>query len=208
MMTKRAEYTKEKIQQAMLALLAEKPYETITMADVAQRAGRNRATVYRHYGDKESLLLAYFETAVETIKEDLVYPQSDIGQSTSQITYANLLVFYNHVAENQLLYRALFTSAAGSMIRTRFRRFIAGAIIHIMAKDGNLALLPKPPNVVANLVADMVVGGIIWWLESEANVEPRVLAEMVVRLGETGMFGLTGQEVTEGDISFRPFSSN
>ena len=207
-MTKRSEQTKAKLQQAMLDLLAKKPYEAISMEDLARQAGRTRVTVYRHYGDKQGLLLACFESIVETIKEDVIYPQEVSGKSASQIAYTNILVFYTHVANNQALYRALFATSAGNNIRTRFRRFVAGVALGVIEQEGSLDKLPPPANVVGNLVADMIVGAIIWWLESDSTFEPALLAEIALRLAETGFFGLTGHVVTEEDISFRPFPSN
>lgn len=207
-MTKRAEHTKERIHQALLDLLQEKPYEIISMSEIAQKAACSRVTVHRHYGSKDNLLLDCYEETVEAVKEDLLYSQDLADKSASELAYANIVVFYTHVAENRALYRALFSTVVGNTIRTRFRRFVAGATMRMMQEEGNIDLLPVAPNVVANLTADMVVGAIIWWLESNSNFAPTLLAEIVLRVSETGIFGLTGQRVRESDISFVPFPAN
>ncbi|MBO5365138.1 MAG: TetR family transcriptional regulator, partial [Peptococcaceae bacterium] len=41
--------SKTMIRQAFLELLQEKPYEKITVTDIAQRADLNRSTFYAHY---------------------------------------------------------------------------------------------------------------------------------------------------------------
>lgn len=207
-MTKRSETTKKNIQQAMLKLLLTNPYPAITMSDIAQQAKRTRVTVHRHYNTKDDLLLDCFELVSEEIKEKLVYPQEAPDKSPSYIAHANLVVFYTHVADNEALYRALFSTVAGITIRTRFRRMIAGTLLRIMQESGTLAKLTAPPYVVANLISDMLIGAIIWWLESASKIKPAILAEIVVRIGETGMFGLAGQVATPEDISFTPFPSS
>lgn len=41
----------------------------------------------------------------------------------------------------------------------------------------------------------MVVGALELWLAHETKYESALIAELVLRLAEAGMFGLTGQEV-------------
>ena len=52
----RAKRTKNYIQNAFADLLTEKDFETISIQDIMDRAGLNRATFYNHYQDKYELL--------------------------------------------------------------------------------------------------------------------------------------------------------
>jgi AcrR family transcriptional regulator len=52
----RIKRTRALIQQAFLALLEEKGFQTITVQDITQKAEINRATFYAHYPDKFVLL--------------------------------------------------------------------------------------------------------------------------------------------------------
>lgn len=205
-MNRRTEETREKLQQAFVALLQTKSYEAITMEDIARQANRTRVTVYRHYGDKEAMLLDCFSNTIETLKDDLTYPNEAPEKSASQLSYANILIFYTHAAVNRPLYYALFCSSASSTVQPRFRRVIAGIINIHMHQEGTLAAMPAPPSMVANLLAGLIVGAMVWWLESKSDYEPSLLAEVVVRMSETGVFGLTGQTVLASDMSFRPFA--
>ena len=55
------ERTKESLKDAMFALMKEKEYPSITMSEVAQKAGYGRATLYRHFQSKEDIIKFYFE---------------------------------------------------------------------------------------------------------------------------------------------------
>ena len=44
----------------MMALIAEKPYETVTVQDVIDRADVSRSTFYAHFTDKDHLLIEAF----------------------------------------------------------------------------------------------------------------------------------------------------
>ncbi len=56
--------TRKLIREALVALLAEKNFESVTVQDIAERATVNRATFYAHFTDKFALLDAM-------IREDL-----------------------------------------------------------------------------------------------------------------------------------------
>src|SRR5690348_1078975 len=60
--------THKLLQEAMIALIAERGFDAITVGDIADRAMVNRATFYRHYEDKYDLVAKIFEeTANELI---------------------------------------------------------------------------------------------------------------------------------------------
>lgn len=52
----RVRRTRQWLQEALMALLAEKSFQAITVQDIAERAQVNRVTFYAHFDDKEALL--------------------------------------------------------------------------------------------------------------------------------------------------------
>lgn len=57
--------TRKKLFDALGQLLAEQPFDTITMSQIATRAKVGRTAVYNHFEDKEVLLLAYMSEATK-----------------------------------------------------------------------------------------------------------------------------------------------
>ena len=53
------EHTTSKIFAALRALLYERGYDSLTLADIAEAAGMSRTAMYHYVPDKESLLVAY-----------------------------------------------------------------------------------------------------------------------------------------------------
>ncbi|QHT62750.1 TetR/AcrR family transcriptional regulator [Paenibacillus lycopersici] len=51
--------TKESITESLFLLLKEKDYATITVTDIAQKAGVSRMAFYRHYRDKSQVIEEY-----------------------------------------------------------------------------------------------------------------------------------------------------
>ncbi|MDF9445568.1 TetR/AcrR family transcriptional regulator, partial [Limosilactobacillus mucosae] len=66
-------YTRRQLQNAMIELLEEKPFEKITINDIASHVHVNRSTVYRYYDDKYDLL--------ETIEDQLLAEMNDLRDS-------------------------------------------------------------------------------------------------------------------------------
>ncbi len=58
------ELTRQRLFDALAQLMAEQPFDSLTMSQIAQRAGVGRTAVYNHFADKESLLLAYMTRTV------------------------------------------------------------------------------------------------------------------------------------------------
>ena len=53
------ERTRARLFEALGSLMGEQSFESITMSQIAERAGVGRTAVYNHFADKEVLLLAY-----------------------------------------------------------------------------------------------------------------------------------------------------
>jgi AcrR family transcriptional regulator len=65
----RVRRTRQLLQEALLALMAEKNFDAISVQDITERATLNRATFYAHFQDKYALFAGYsrewFRTALE-----------------------------------------------------------------------------------------------------------------------------------------------
>ena len=205
-MTSRREKTRQQLQQTFEEMLHEQPYEEITLEEVAKRVGRTRTTIYRHYKKKEDLLMDCFYEAIEGVKDEVVLDPAVFDGMVSQMAYHNLCVLYSHVADRPALYRALLTSEASPAVRSRFRRVVAGISMHMLIQGGTFSSLKAPTDMVSAMIAEMFVGAIVWWLESDSAHDPTVMAEVALRMVEMGTFGLARQKPIPSDASYRPFS--
>ena len=62
--------TRSWIFDALMLLMDEKPYEDITVSDIALKAGVARPTFYRNYNDKDEVVLQYLNRTFSTEKDD------------------------------------------------------------------------------------------------------------------------------------------
>ena len=79
----RVKRTRDALGDALIALMQEKPFDTITVQDVLDRARVSRSTFYTHYSDKDDLLMSDAEEFFESLsmalsahgdKSDRVFP--------------------------------------------------------------------------------------------------------------------------------------
>src|SRR5215510_7441366 len=79
----RVRRTRDALGDALIALMQEKAFDTITVQDVLDRAHVSRSTFYAHYSDKDDLLMSDAEEFFEAIstalsahgdKSDRVFP--------------------------------------------------------------------------------------------------------------------------------------
>lgn len=59
------EQTRNKLFAALTALMTDRGFDAISLADIASAAGIGRTAVYNHFPDKESLLLAFITEETE-----------------------------------------------------------------------------------------------------------------------------------------------
>lgn len=64
--------SKQLILDGFMKLLSERPLNEITISEIAEEAGVTRLTVYRHFADKENIIIFSFEqnlqSAIDTLK--------------------------------------------------------------------------------------------------------------------------------------------
>src|SRR5829696_4374624 len=100
----RVRRTRDALGDALIALMQEKPFDTIKVQDVLDRAQVSRSTFYAHYSDKDDLLMSDAEEFFEAMsmalsahgdKSDRVFPVRE---------------FFAHLADAQPFFKSLMKS--------------------------------------------------------------------------------------------------
>lgn len=115
------EQTRRRLFTALSALMADRGFEVITLADVAAAAGIGRTAVYNHFPDKESLLVAFIidetERYVETLERSLADVKDPIEQLSTYVrAQAGLKRDYRLAPGPDL--RSLLSPATQQRVRT------------------------------------------------------------------------------------------
>ena len=117
-MDARVRRTRDALGDALVALMHEKPFDTITVQDVLDRAKVGRSTFYAHYSDKDDLLMSdaeeFFEAISMTLsvrgdKSDRVFPVREFfSHITEAKQFVDALVSSGKFHDNMELAHGLF----------------------------------------------------------------------------------------------------
>jgi AcrR family transcriptional regulator len=173
----RVRRTRDALGDALVALMQEKPFDTITVQDVLDRANVSRSTFYMHYSDKDDLLMSDAEEFFEAIsmalsahgdKSDRVFPVQE---------------FFTHLSDVQPFFKALVKSGKYQENMELARGHFARGI------ERRLSELPRarsiPPNqlpAIAFTHAGALLSLLTWWLDRGMRESPQEMDELFHRM--------------------------
>ena len=173
----RVQRTRDALGDALIALMQEKPFETITVQDVLDRAHVSRSTFYTHYSDKDDLLMSDAEEFFEAIsmalsahgdKSDRVFPVRE---------------FFAHLSDVQPFFKALVKSGKFSenmeLARGHFARGIERRLSEL--PRGN-AIPSKELPALAFAHAGALLSLVTWWIDRGMRESPSEMDELFHRI--------------------------
>jgi AcrR family transcriptional regulator len=189
------------LQEAMIELITEKGFDAITVGDIAERAMINRATFYRHYQDKYDLAATIFEEAANHLVEDMkpLHKDSDPGEKEGSLREI-WNQFFEHVAEHARLYRAMLGKNGSSWFAARMREHTIKLMLEQERRwkhpvEPRQQIDPAMPQELPVMqLSHVLIGTIVWWLESEQRYTPRQIAAWFWRFAFYGYLSARGYE--------------
>jgi len=169
--------TRDRLGDALIALMQEKPFDAITVQEVLDRAGVSRSTFYVHYRDKDDLFLSDADDFLEAIATLL----SRRGEKSDRI--APVREFFAHVAEAQQLYTALIEAGIIhdflELAQGHFARGIERRLLELTSVKG--AGL-KQSAATAQALAGALLSLMKWWIDRGKPVPPEQMDGLFHRL--------------------------
>ena len=188
------------LQEAMIELITEQGFDAITVGDIAERAMINRATFYRHYQDKYDLVAKIFEDTANELTENMKPFRKDTGQSETENPPEIWIQFFEHVAEHAQLYRAMLGKNGSSWFASRMREYTIKLMLEQERRwkhqvERSQPVDPAmPQELPAMQLSHVLIGTIVWWLESEKSYTPRQMATWFHRFAFYGYLSALGYE--------------
>ena len=183
----RQQRSRRALVDAMLALLREKPFEQVTIREIAARAGVGYATFFRHYPAKEALLgdVAAVEIAEMLAPTPPLLHETDSRQSTRALCA--------WVAQHRKLWSTLLIGGAAGIVRAEF---IRQARLLSQGAPRPDSWLPSDLAVVHGTGATIDV--LAWWLEQGDAYSSDAIADILNRLVIAPLVGRIGREDWSG----------
>jgi len=208
---RRVQRTRQALRNALLELIKEKGYDSISVEDITQRANLGRATFYLHFKDKEDLLVEEFSEManerariISEIPFSAWLPDLEITSPKSESKPAPpLLMVFQRVANHSDLYRILLKNEKSDRIFERIRKIITQTITEFMqtkVKNDPLPILFEVPiDLLAAYFSGALLSCVDWWLEQETSYSPEEMTRMFQRLFFPGARKILGVFSSETD---------
>jgi AcrR family transcriptional regulator len=170
---RRIRKTRQQLGDALVALILEKGYDSISIKEITDRADVAHATFYRHYRDKDELLAQKLEEVIQEIEAFSREPSLQDAEG---------YLIFKHAEENATLYRILLSSQGTSQVRKRVRQSIAANILKSCKPLRSARHGIIPPDAAANHIAGSMLLLIEWWLDQNMPYPPHHMAKVYQQL--------------------------
>ncbi|MCA9980010.1 MAG: TetR/AcrR family transcriptional regulator [Anaerolineales bacterium] len=177
---RRVRRTHRLLGQALLDLILEQDYDSISITDITNRADLNRATFYLHFGSKEELLIATLEERFDELVQEM--EAHNPNQPTWETLDSERLIF-EHVAEHAAMYRVLLGEGGVGYVAHRIISYIANEVAkEIRAEKPTAVAEPIPIDIIAQHVAGSTYALLCWWLANDMPYTPAEMAHMAQKM--------------------------
>jgi AcrR family transcriptional regulator len=172
-MDARVRRTRDALGDALVALMQEKPFDTITVQDVLDRAKVGRSTFYAHYSDKDDLLMSDAEEFFESISMTL-----SVRGDTSDRVFP-VKEFFSHITEAKPFLDALVSSGKlhdnMELAQGLFARGIERRLSELPRGQG-IPAAERPAIAFAH--AGALLSLLTWWIDRGMRQPPAEMDQL------------------------------
>ena len=193
---RRKQLTRESLQKALIELISEREYDTITIQNIVDRANLGRTTFYQHYDSKDELFIGCHEAIDSKFYLGPHHPLSR-AELLSPETPHGMIAAYQHLDGARRLLYSTFQGTDSVSIMRQIRDRSAQEIesnLRTTFIGFNSAI---PLELLANYLAGAQIALVQWWLEKRRPQTPEELARtfhLLQRATIRDAFGISDRE--------------
>ena len=176
---RRSQRTRHLLSEALVKLIREKDYNTITVSDIIDRANVGRSTFYTHFRDKDDLLAGEMDRVIDVLSRDIPH------ESHEENSLFPSLGLLRHVGEEYELYKALVWSSGIDLLIKHMQKSLSTRIEQGLQESRREFEVPIP--ILASFIAGSFLTILKWWLENKMIYSPEQMDEIFQKLTMPGI---------------------
>lgn len=172
---RRVQRTQKLLHQALMSLILEKKYESITVQEILDRADVGRSTFYLHFRDKDELLVSGFQYLQGFLESVQRAAAAEPGKPYERVVGFSQAMF-EHAQEYRRVNRAMLGSSAEVVVRRQIQWVLAGVVrreLELEWRRRKHANGPISPELLSHFLVSTFVSVLTWWLNSKNPMSPR-----------------------------------
>jgi AcrR family transcriptional regulator len=166
---RRVQRTRQLLLDALLMLIRERGFESLSVQDIIDRANVGRATFYAHFENKEDLLLSGLEDFRTAITE---HQRRRLQETEASADRAFLFIheLLAHVAAHRDVFRAMVGRRSGAVVQ----RLVQKILLDLVREDLKPMLTRTGDRSVTGEAAVQYIaaglwGLLAWWVDAKRN---------------------------------------
>lgn len=178
---RRVQKTQNLLRAALISLIAEKPYDSIVVKEILDRANVGRSTFYMHFRDKDDLLVSGM---YEMVGPPPVTTGPSPGKGYDRLLWFSLPVFEHHYRHAHDWGDRIGTKGR-AILHEHLRREIAKVVATGFKRDFRALRKPSaqiPMDLVSRYIASTFVLVLNWWLDKRMPFGPREIDDVFRKL--------------------------
>jgi AcrR family transcriptional regulator len=178
----RVRRTRDALGDALIALMQEKPFDSITIQHVLDRAQVARSTFYNHFRDKDDLFLSDVDEFFALMSTAL----DRHGDKSNRL--APVQEFFEHVAEVHSFVSALNESRKlHDVFELGKGHFARGIEVRLTTMHATKSMSPAGRAARAYALAGAFMSLLDWWLSHQKAATPQQMDTLFHQLAWSGL---------------------
>ncbi|MCK5329911.1 MAG: TetR/AcrR family transcriptional regulator [Candidatus Marinimicrobia bacterium] len=196
---RRVQRTRQLLNDALMALIAEQGYDSITVQNIIDQANLGRSTFYKHFLSKEDLLFRGMDDIIHGLIWEVESPLNVDKSIGFNQRFLSTIPLFRHIREQHRLYRAILGGHGIDIIIKKIHDHLCSHIqerIERLLPDGHTCLVPPP--VTAYHIAGTLLTLLTWWLDNNRPYTPETMDEIFQELVMPGVWSVLKTPSTQG----------
>jgi AcrR family transcriptional regulator len=182
---RRSQRTRQALGDALVELMMERGYDSISIRDIIERANVGRSTFYAHYADKEELFVSQMDRLMDLLSQHI--PQ----EPSAGNPFFPSLGLFQHIKQQWKLYKILAWGSGVDVLTKHLQKSMTEKIEQRLLAGGQTYEVPVP--VIANFLSGSFLSLVKWWLDNKMLYSPEQMDEMFQKLALAGIVQIASQ---------------
>lgn len=178
----RTRRTRERLGSALVALILEKPIDSVTVQDVLERASVGRSTFYLHFRDKNDLLFSQLEMFLERMST-LLSVRKEESHRVVPVTE-----MFAHIGGQNRMYRALADSGRLNDFFDLAQGYFGRGIEQRLRESMRHPKIPQRELPACSFaLAGSLLSLLRWWIDHGSKESPSDMDRLFHRIVWNGL---------------------
>lgn len=170
--------SKTALREALLHLMADRSFASISITDIVKQAKYNRGTFYANYSSKEELLNDMLSLLIKDLLHAFRVPYEKSAILNLGELHANTVMVFEHIQTNSVLYSVLTKSDVMPVLKEK----MYSALKEIIKEDLVYEESELDPELLVIYSIHALLGLIFHWIESGYVHSTSYMQEQLVKI--------------------------